>query len=93
MAASREDLVARLRRVLPERWFPDEAPVLDAVLTGLADTWSRLHDLLDAVRAQTRLATVGGCWLDMAGGDFFGARLFRRGGCGGSAASGLPGPA
>ena len=47
-------IIARLRAVLPARWFADDTPVLDALLAGLADAWVRLHALLDAARRQLR---------------------------------------
>ena len=71
-------IVARLRAVLPARWFADETPVLDALLAGLADAWVRLHHLLDAARRQTRLRTAEGAFLDLAARDFLGRRLLRR---------------
>jgi hypothetical protein len=72
------DIVARLKAVLPSRWFPDRTPVLDGVLAGLADTWSRLGSLLEYTRAQTRIASVTDLFLDAAAKDFFGARMVRR---------------
>ena len=74
------DMVARLRAVLPARWFPEDAPVLDGVLNGLASAWSWLFQLLQYVRAQTRLATASGVWLDVIAQDFCGTRLTRRSG-------------
>ena len=71
-------IIARLRAVLPARWFADDAPVLDALLAGLADAWVRLHHLLDAARRQMRLRTAEGTFLDLAARDFLGGRLPRR---------------
>ena len=78
MATDPQDIVSRLKAALPTRWFPDQTPVLDAVLTGLATTWSSLLTLLDGVRAQTRIATTTGSFLDGASADFLGTRLPRR---------------
>ena len=64
--------------MLPLRWFPDESPVLDTILTGLASGWIRLFDLLDYIRAQTRVATATDAWLDLIAADFFGRRFKRR---------------
>ena len=72
------DFVARLRLALPVRWFADDAPVLDGVLSGLGAGWSALFGLLDAVRLLSRLRSVTGLYLDLAGTDYFGARLLRR---------------
>ncbi len=71
-------MLARMRAVLPARWFGDVAPVLDGVLGGMAEQWSRLHGLLLAVVRQTRLSTADGGFLDMIAGDFFGRGLRRR---------------
>lgn len=72
------DIVARLKAVLPTRWFPDETPVLDAVLVGLSAAWSSLYSLLAMVRAQSRIATATDTALDGASLDFFALRLRRR---------------
>ncbi len=78
MTGDLPDIIARLKAVLPSRWFPDNTPTLDAVLNGLAAAWSTLHALLATVQAQTRLATATGSFLDGVSADFFGSRLRRR---------------
>lgn len=77
---SQADMVARLRAVLPARWFADSAPVLDGVLAGLGQAAARTYALLAYARAQTRMATASDFWLDLLAGDWFGPRLTRRGG-------------
>ena len=72
--------MARLRTVLPTRWFPDSAPVLDGLLSGLASGWSWAYQLLRYVKAQTRIATATDVWLDIIANDYFGDRLARRAG-------------
>ncbi len=72
------DIVARIKTVLPTRWFPDETPVLDSVLAGLANAWSGLYSLLGMVRQQSRIATASDQFLDGASTDFFGSALPRR---------------
>jgi hypothetical protein len=74
------DVLARLRAVLPARWFPDSAPILDGLLSGLAAGWSWVYQQLHYVQAQTRIATATGIWLDIIAQDYFGARLVRRAG-------------
>ena len=64
--------------VLPARWFADSSPILDAVLTGIANAWVGLLALLDGVKAQGRVATAGGIFLDIAAHDYFGEALMRR---------------
>jgi hypothetical protein len=75
-------MLARLRTVLPTRWFPDSAPVLDGLLSGLAAGWSWAYQRLQYVKAQTRIATATDIWLDVIANDFFGSRLPRRAGLG-----------
>jgi len=72
------DILARLKAVLPARWFGDDTPVLDGVLTGLASAWSWVHELIDYARIQARIGTAGGAFLDMIAVDFFGTWLQRR---------------
>ena len=67
----------RLKAVLPSRWFGDVTPVLDTLLLGLATGWEYCFQLLQFVRAQTRLASATGFWLDAIAYDFFGEALRR----------------
>jgi hypothetical protein len=78
MASSPSDIVTRLKAVLPTRWFPDQTPVLDTILNGLATAWSSLFALLATVQLQSRIATATGQFLDGASTDFFATRLPRR---------------
>lgn len=78
MALGIQELVSRLRAVLPTHWFPDDAPVLDSVLSGLAWGWSEFFGSLDYVEAQARIATATGVWLDAIAQDFLGSNLVRR---------------
>ncbi len=78
MIGDQLDIITRLKAVLPTRWFPDETPVLDTVLAGLATAWTSLYALLAAVQLQSRIATATGMFLDSASADFFGSRLARR---------------
>ena len=80
MVGDQTDMLARLKAMLPLRWFPDATPVLDGVLTGFAATWATLYNLLGYVRSQTRLSTTTDGFLDMAGFDYFGPALARRAG-------------
>jgi hypothetical protein len=79
------DILGRLRSVLPVRWFPDSAPILDALLGALASGWSSIHQQLRYVRAQTRIATATDIWLDVIAQDYFGTSLTRRTGQGDAA--------
>ena len=72
------DITARLKAVLPTRWFSDTSPVLDSLMSGLATVWSSLFGLLAFTRTQSRLATASSNFLDGFANDFFGARIGRR---------------
>lgn len=71
-------LLARMKAVLPARWFADSAPMLDAVLTGIASAWVDVFALLDGVGTQARVASANGVFLDIAAQDYFGQGLSRR---------------
>ncbi len=77
MTGDPADMLARLKSTLPRSWFADTTPVLDGVLTGLANAWSWLHGALTYTIAQTRIATATDSFLDQIAGDFFGTRLLR----------------
>ena len=78
MTGDSPDIVARLKATLPTRWFPDQTPVLDGLLAGLATAFSGLYTLLSTVKAQSRIATATGQFVDGASADFFGSGLPRR---------------
>ncbi len=80
VVGSAMDISQRIRAVLPERWFADDAPVLDGLLAGLSSAWAGLHGLLAVVRRQSRLLTATDTFLDMAAADLFGVRVARRDG-------------
>jgi hypothetical protein len=85
MTGDGNDMLARIKAVLPARWFPDATPLLDGLVTGLADASAWLYALLGNVKLQARLATATGGFLDMIGNDYFGARVLRRAGQGDAA--------
>ena len=78
MTGDQQDMLGRLKAVLPSRWFGDQTPVLDALLGGLAASWCWVHGILSFVAGQTRIATAQGLWLDLIANDFFGDRFRRR---------------
>src|SRR6185312_3318987 len=71
-------MVGRLKGSLPVRWFSDDAPILNAVLAGLATTWCWLLEFQIYLRRQTRLATIEDLWLDLFAKDFFGGVVRRK---------------
>ena len=80
MTGDQSDILARIRAVLPVRWFADTTPILNSLLSGLSWAWSWIYSLLKYVQAQTRIATASDVWLDVIASDFFGDRLRRRAG-------------
>jgi hypothetical protein len=77
MTGDTSDMLARLKSVLPVRWFSDDTPILDAVLLGFAWAWSELYGLLAFVKLQTRVMSATGVFLDIAAIDYFGLALPR----------------
>lgn len=73
------DMLSRLSGLVPTGWFTDGyAAIRDAVLAGAAWGLAFIHSALDYARAQTRIATATGGWLDVIAGDFFGDTLLRK---------------
>ncbi len=72
------DCLNRLKAVLPNGWFKEPTPVLDAVLQGLAWALSLVYSLIAYTRLQTRISTATDVFLDLISGDFFGASLPRK---------------
>jgi hypothetical protein len=79
------DIVARVKRLIPGRWFAYAAPVRDAVLGGIADGASWCFSLIAYARAQSRIATSTGPWLDLIALDYFQRNISRSSGQGDSA--------
>ena len=77
MTGDQQDITGRLQAVLPTHWFPDSAPILEGVLSGLASGWASIYGLLQYVKAQTRIGTASDIWLDVIALDFFGSRIVR----------------
>jgi hypothetical protein len=71
------DISARLKALLPP-WFPDVAPIASAVVAGPAKVLTFAYDFIQFVRAQTRIATATGGWIDLIAWDYFGVRFMRR---------------
>ncbi|MDR3525396.1 MAG: hypothetical protein P4L66_14995 [Acetobacteraceae bacterium] len=78
MIGDAQDMLARLKATLPKTWFPDSTPILDGLLSGMAQLWAHLYGQLCFTRLQTRLATATGGFLDAISKDFLGTLLPRR---------------
>jgi hypothetical protein len=66
------DFVARLLRLLPGGWFPSVAPRLWAALQGWAVGLASVFTMQAFARAQMRVSTATGSFLDLCALDFFG---------------------
>jgi hypothetical protein len=73
------DIVNRVKGVIAKRWFSYVAPYRDAILGGLADSAAWSYLLVGYARAQSRLATAYGVWLDIFAFDYLGRFLIRNG--------------
>jgi hypothetical protein len=72
-----QDIVQRIKALLPNGWFRDSTPMLDAVLGGIAWGLASIYDLIGYARLQTRVSTATDGFLDLISFDFFGLGLPR----------------
>ncbi len=72
------DVLGRLKAVIPP-WFGDlsQAPIISALLTGLAEAGAFIYSLYAYAALQTRIKTATDGWLDMISADWFGGGLLR----------------
>ena len=80
MIGDTNDILARLKGLLPNGWFAGPTPVLDTILTGIASALAAVYGLIQYARLQTRIATATDAFLDLIAFDFFGTTLPRRSG-------------
>jgi hypothetical protein len=78
MTGDQQDMLSRVKQVLPLQWFPDNTPVLDTLLNGVAWAWAWVYELLQYVITQARISTAESTWLDLIAVDYFGSQLERR---------------
>lgn len=76
---SSSNLAWRVWTTIPKRWFSWVAPYRDAVIGALADSAAWNYTLIGYAKAQTRLATAYGIWLDILCYDFLRGTLTRGG--------------
>lgn len=76
------DLLGRLRSYMPPTWFGDwaDAPIISALLNGIASALSTAYLLIMFFWAQTRLDSSSGGWVDIWASDFLGNSLPRKSG-------------
>lgn len=71
------DFVSRLLAQLPKNWFPSVAPVLNSILQGPALAFSIIYGSITFTKAQMRVSSAQGGFLDLAANDYFGDDLQR----------------
>ena len=72
------DIAGRLRSVLPPSWFPEDAPVVSALLQGFANVGAWAYGLIAFAYLQIRLATASGIFIDLFSFDYLGLLITRR---------------
>jgi hypothetical protein len=77
MQGDQTDFFKRIKGLLPNGWFGDNSPVLDALLWGMSQALAWCFSLYLYAKAQTRLLTATDGWLDLIAYDFFGTSLQR----------------
>ena len=78
MIGDTNDMLGRVRSLLPRGWFGDSSPVLDAVLAGTGAALADDYDLIQYAREQTRIATATDQFLDLISLDYLADTLPRR---------------
>jgi hypothetical protein len=79
MIGDSTDIIERVKRLIPGRWFAWAAPYRDGVLGGIADAASWCYGWIGYAALQTRLATATGIWLDIWSYDYLRRYLPRAG--------------
>ncbi len=75
-----QDMLGRLKALIPPTWYGDDNPFRDAVLTACANSLAWCYSLYLYAKLQTRISTATDGWLDIAAYDFFGTNLTRQAG-------------
>lgn len=71
------NIFARIKSVLPSKWFGSISPLIDALIQGFASGSALVYSLYVYAKLQTRIKTATDGWLDIISADFFGAALPR----------------
>lgn len=73
------DIFSRLKVQIPKSWFDDElSPYIDSLLQGAAVNDAFIYSFITFAKAQTRIKTATGNYLDLIARDFFGSNLVRK---------------
>jgi hypothetical protein len=73
------DILDRVKKLLPARWFAWVAPNRDAILGALSDIGAWCYSWIIYARLQSRIATGTDIWLDIISLDFLGRAILRQG--------------
>lgn len=80
MTGDADDIFARLKSYLPPWFGAAPTPVLDSLLGGIAWALAGLYGFYLYAKAQTRIRTATGFWLDLIAYDFFRTSIRRKAG-------------
>ncbi len=72
------DILQRLRALVPASWFRDAHGEIDAVLGGVAANEAFIYNLVQFAKAQTRVQSASGGFLDLFAFDYFGLHFQRK---------------
>lgn len=75
-----DDILARLKALLPPTWFGDDHPFVTAILTACSQALTWCYSLYVYAQLQTRINTATDGWLDLIAYDFFGTNYGRTAG-------------
>lgn len=66
------DIAGRFQARAPRSWFRRDAPVFSALAQGAGAVLAPVYATIQAVKAQQRVSTAAGLFLDMIAEEFFG---------------------
>jgi hypothetical protein len=73
-----DDIIRRVKLLMPKGWWNDAAPIRDAIIGGLSDVSAWCYSLIVYAKKQTRVASATDLWLDILSKDYFRFELPRR---------------
>ena len=76
--AESDAILNRIIRLLPSRWWSTPAPIREAIIGGASDVLAQAQALFVYAKAQMRLATATGFWIDLFSYDYLGLTTQRR---------------
>lgn len=71
------DILDRVKKLIPRRWFSYVAPNRDAIIGGIADSAAWGYALTVYAKAQLRISTAYGIWLDIISYDYLNRFIIR----------------